>query len=299
MEEPATPPLAVAEHTSTWAEQSLDLLVSLPGVRRAALALLEGGGRRLTFTSAVQAGERPVTWCHVDAYDDVPLNTAVRSGRAVVGSLGQLSSSHPGYIEGQRDTGSMALAAVPLVDAGQVLGGFVLFYCDAPPFSEVAVHDLYALGARLGGALRRAEGEHAPPPASWVGATARGTQVVQFTVPSDPAAVGVARRELRDALAGWDVDNNTTEIAALCMSELVTNAMVHAGASCSVHVTHRAGSITVAVRNSGAPAPLPEVGARDPLQVHGRGLQLVDALASSWGSDRDREGFTAWFVLAV
>ena len=35
----------------------------------------------------------------------------------------------------------------------------------------------------------------------------------------------------------------------------------------------------------------------DPLAVHGRGLQLVDALSSRWGSKLDAIGTTVWFVL--
>jgi hypothetical protein len=53
----------------------------------------------------------------------------------------------------------------------------------------------------------------------------------------------------------------------------------------------------VEVRNPGSPPDLREPDSSDPLQVHGRGLQLVDALASRWGSERDAHGFSAWFVL--
>ena len=35
----------------------------------------------------------------------------------------------------------------------------------------------------------------------------------------------------------------------------------------------------------------------DPLAVHGRGLQLVDALSTRWGSELDAVGMTVWFVL--
>ena len=35
----------------------------------------------------------------------------------------------------------------------------------------------------------------------------------------------------------------------------------------------------------------------DPLQVAGRGLMLVDALADRWASEHDATGTTAWFAL--
>ncbi len=56
-------------------------LVALPDVARVAVALTEGGGRRLRFCS-VRRGEGPPTeldWCHIDAYDDVPLNVRTRA----------------------------------------------------------------------------------------------------------------------------------------------------------------------------------------------------------------------------
>jgi hypothetical protein len=33
------------------------------------------------------------------------------------------------------------------------------------------------------------------------------------------------------------------------------------------------------------------------LAVHGRGLQLVDAFSTRWGSELDAVGMTVWFVL--
>ncbi|WP_207083745.1 ATP-binding protein [Nocardioides sp. S5] len=293
----AGPGPAVAGPTHAWAEQSLDALTSLPDVRRAGIALPEGGGRRLNFTSAEHSGQRPVTWCQVDAYDDVPLNTAVRNGTAVVGSLEQLEDSHPDFVERQRGTETLALAAVPLVADGHTLGAFVLFYRRPPEFADAAVRDLADLGARLGETLRSTRATHTDDPDARMRTPPTGARVALFAVASDPAAVGPARHELSATLSGWNVDRGIAETAALCMSELVTNAVVHADSGCHVQVTWGAGTLTVEVRNPGNPPDLPEPDLSDPFQVHGRGLQLVDALASQWGSDRDPDGFSAWFTL--
>jgi anti-sigma regulatory factor (Ser/Thr protein kinase) len=287
----------VAGPTHAWAEQSLDALTSLPGVRRAGLALPEGGGRRLNFTSAEHPGQRPVTWCQVDAYDDVPLNTAVRTGRAVVGSLEQLEDSHPAFVERQHGTETLALAAVPLVADGHILGAFVLFYRQSPGFADGAVRELVELGARLGQALRSVRAAQAGDLQPRMRTPAADAQVALFAVADDPAAVGPVRQQLRATLSAWEVDRDLIDTAALCMSELVTNAVVHAGSGCHVQVALGAGALTVEVRNPGNPPALPEPDMSDPWQVHGRGLQLVDALASRWGSDRDPDGFSAWFVL--
>lgn len=298
MEKAGRPDLDVVEDTDAWAEHALDLLVTLDGVRRAGVGVVEGGGRRLSFVSAEVAGAGLPPWCHVDAYDDVPLNTAVRGRRAVVGSLDQLAQSHPVFVERQRDTGTVALAAVPIVDGRRVLGGFVLFYRELRPFGTEEVERLAAWGAELGRGLRRAQEPPAPHADGWVPAEpSSGARVVQFSVASDPAAVGPARHELRDALRDWDLDPEAIERATLCLSELVTNAVVHAASASWVRVTNDAGSVAVTVRSPGPPLHELDHGADDPLQVHGRGLQLVEALSSSWGSEVQDGGLTTWFVL--
>ena len=35
------------------------------------------------------------------------------------------------------------------------------------------------------------------------------------------------------------------------------------------------------------------------MRVHGRGLQLVEALSDRWGSERDAAGTTVWFALEL
>lgn len=298
MERTARPALGAVRDIDAWAEHALDRLVSVDGVRRAGLAVVEGGGRRLSFVSTEEAGTGLPAWCHVDAYDDVPLNTAVRTGRVVVGSLAELGQTHPAFIERQRQTGTHALAAVPFVRGRRTLGGFVLFYRQVRSFGADEVERLTALGAELGQGLHDIQVRPAPQPDGWDPADpAPGARVVQFSVASDPAAVGPARHELRVVLRDWDLDGDAIERATLCLSELVTNAVVHAASGSWVRVTNDAGTVLVTVRSPGSPLHELDAGADDPLQVHGRGLQLVEALSSSWGSERRGGGLTTWFVL--
>jgi anti-sigma regulatory factor (Ser/Thr protein kinase) len=286
---------ALEADADAWAVRSLDVLLSMAGVRRAGLALVEGGGRRLKFTSADHTARGPVEWCHVDAYDDVPLNTAVRSGQAVVGTLAQLGRSHPEFASRQDESQTVAVAAVPLMTAGRMFGGFVVFYDTHPAFDDDATRELHELAGRLVHALTGARARDARPP-TWTLATPSGALVEQFEVDGDPAAVGPARSELRSILLGWGTDLGTTEAAILCLSELVTNAVVHAGSASSVHVENDGGVITIAVRNTGL-LPRPGPGSGEPLAVHGRGLQLVEGLTSRWGAEQDGTGVTTWFVL--
>ena len=70
-------------------------------------------------------------------------------------------------------------------------------------------------------------------------------------VAPEAAAVGEARRFLRGTLHDWDVDEETADTAVLCLSELVTNAVIHSHAGCSVRVQLDEGALTVTVRDSG------------------------------------------------
>lgn len=283
---------------TAWAHDAIASMSDLPGVHRVGLALAEGGGRRLRFTASERESESGVQWCHVDAYDDVPLNTAVRTGTAVLGALEDLDESYEEFVERQRDTPTVALAAAPLIAAGQTLGGFVLFFDQQQAFGPERRQELERVGSELGAALRRAQRTRSR---HLVGLSDEpvpdGAVVAVHDVPPDPAAVARARRFLRGTLRDWGIDEETIDTAVLCLSELVTNAVIHTHADCVVRVLLEQGLLTTTVRDSGSPDSAAVEQLEEPLRVHGRGLQLVDVLASRWGSELDAVGTTVWFAL--
>lgn len=283
--------------TDDWARHAIDRLLRLSGVHRVGLALTEGGGRRLLFAASDRDNLPDVDWCWIDAYHDVPLNTAVRHGRQVTGSLDEVARYFPEFVSRQ-DGSTAALAAVPLCAAGQVLGGYVLFYDRLPAFDHAERAHLHVLGERLGAALRRRQhlrgqraGSLADEPVP------EGAQVATHEVPADLRGVGAARCFLNATLAGWDVDEDTVDTAVLCLSEVVTNAVIHTDGGCEVRVVLDDGVLSTAVRDGGRATTCPSERAAEPLAVHGRGLHLVDAMTSRWGSDLDPSGMTVWFVL--
>lgn len=281
-----------------WVRSALARLSDLPGVHRAGLALVEGGGRRLLFSASDRDNELGVDWCEVDAYEDVPLNHTVRTGQRVVGSIDDLSARYLAFTSRQPAT-TCALAAEAIVTAGHVQGGYALFY-DAPQrFDRRQLTNLQELGAMLGDTLRRAQRAttHAsrsltdePAPAAALAAT--------YSVAADPRAVGAARSFMRKTLSAWGVDADTTDAAVLCLSELVTNAVIHTEAGCELRVVLDRGVLTTTVRDGGSSlvVDLRRIPV-EPLAVHGRGLQIVSALSSRWGSELDAVGMTVWFVL--
>jgi anti-sigma regulatory factor (Ser/Thr protein kinase) len=262
------------------------------------LALAEGGGRRLLFCASDRDNNRRVDWCEIDAYDHVPLNHSVRTGEAVVGSLDDLAGRYPAFTDRQAST-IRALASLPIVAAGHIQGGYVLFYDTPQRFNREQLRELEDLGARLGADLRRVQRttshasralEDEPVP--------HGALAATYSVAADPRAVAAARDFMRGTLAAWDIDGDTVYTAILCLSELVTNAMIHTDAGCELRVVLDRGVLTATVRDGGSSVVVDLSSITvDPLAVHGRGLQLVDALSTRWGSELDAVGMTVWFVL--
>jgi anti-sigma regulatory factor (Ser/Thr protein kinase) len=109
--------------------------------------------------------------------------------------------------------------------------------------------------------------------------------------------VGTARRFVHDSLAEWHVDEDAADTAKLCVSELVTNAIIHAVAGCEVRLVLHRDTLTISVRDGGTTAPDSHIPSADPLTSHGRGLQLVEMVTTRWGSELDEVGLTVWCEL--
>ncbi len=116
----------------------------------------------------------------------------------------------------------------------------------------------------------------------------------ELTLTPDETAPSRARRFVRAALEdhGWD---EALENALLLTTELVTNAVVHAGTLIAVRVVVQDQELTVRVqdRTPGRMAGVPR--APDELHEGGRGLFLVDSLCSSWGTEHTQTGKAVWF----
>jgi hypothetical protein len=86
------------------------------------------------------------------------------------------------------------------------------------------------------------------------------------------------------------------ETAALLTSELVTNAIVHGAGEAVVAIDVGDAAVRVEVFDADLTfdlVPL-RVGSSS---VHGRGLAIVDALATSWGVEPRDGGKVVWFIL--
>lgn len=113
----------------------------------------------------------------------------------------------------------------------------------------------------------------------------------------DPSEVAQARRLVRQFLAGSSED--VVAVAQLLTSELVTNALRHGGGDIRVSLDCADGVLRVRVRDGSArhPAVREHLAGRD--ADSGRGLLMVEKLATSWGSTPElgSGGKTVWFRL--
>jgi len=100
-----------------------------------------------------------------------------------------------------------------------------------------------------------------------------------------------ARAFVRETLSRWGETSGVDE-ALLVTSELFTNAVLHGSGRIDVYVTLGTETLRIAVVDDGTPTPdlWPELAATPTLG--GRGLHIVDALASTWGNNFDPAGRT-------
>jgi anti-sigma regulatory factor (Ser/Thr protein kinase) len=111
----------------------------------------------------------------------------------------------------------------------------------------------------------------------------------------EPAMIRGARHALRRWLDERSCTN--AEDAMLVLSELVTNAMVHARGGCTIEVQHQDGILRLGVRDP-SPAP-PTIGLARPDAIGGRGLRLVAAIAQAWGWEATDGGKRVWADLVA
>lgn len=113
----------------------------------------------------------------------------------------------------------------------------------------------------------------------------------------DPSSAAAARRAVRDACPD---DPAELDAILLCTSELVTNALLHGSPPVHLQVSRRDTTVRVEVHDGGA--QLPEL--RRPVgsqTLSGRGLGIVEAVASRWGAEPRAApaggGKVAWFEI--
>ncbi|MFF7333881.1 SpoIIE family protein phosphatase [Streptomyces sp. NPDC008150] len=120
-------------------------------------------------------------------------------------------------------------------------------------------------------------------------------QVASWQLPDGPEAAGEARRHVREQLAAWDLEDMamTTELLA---SELVGNGVRHAKGPMLLRLL-RTNALICEVSDTSL--TMPRIRRASETDEGGRGLQLIGALASRWGSRFNHAGKTIWTEQAL
>jgi anti-sigma regulatory factor (Ser/Thr protein kinase) len=260
----------------------LEDLLTVPDVVRAGIALVAPGRREHHFLPSDPDRLRAQPeWCLIDAYDDLPLNDCIRTGRAIShGDPADLARAYPALAKAQSGTAVRSVVAVPLGSDQGTLGGLLLYY-GVDLTGDSALQLVLELAEVVGEALLAVR-----PAAEWPPAEG-------LVLPADETAPSVARHWLVEALGDLHVALDVVDAAVVCTSELVTNVVIHTGRPSVVTLEHDSEEIVVRLQHLTDPSPRrilrPEDA--DPLRISGHGLDLVEALSAGWGSD-ERDGVT-------
>ena len=118
--------------------------------------------------------------------------------------------------------------------------------------------------------------------------------VLDEPLPVSVESPRMAREMSRAWLRQRDL-GDLVESVGIVVSELVANAVLHGGGDVRLRLAATAGEARIEVFDSNPVfGRIPET----PTRAHGRGLQLVEAFSSNWGSEGTSEGKMTWAEVA-
>lgn len=117
-------------------------------------------------------------------------------------------------------------------------------------------------------------------------------------------AVRLARRFVTTQLDRWAVSSNIVSDAVLVASELVTNALRHGAAPRRLELELSPDRLRIAVSDAGSGRPRRRASDQadddDDDQENGRGLALLEAIGSDWGTEaKAATGKCVWCDLVL
>ncbi len=127
------------------------------------------------------------------------------------------------------------------------------------------------------------------------GSTVQERHAFEEELSPQPTSVAQARRLVRRLLTEADRED-LLEPATLLVSEIVTNAMLHAGTPILLRGALTSEGLRVEV-GDGSPH-LPTRRRYGPTAGTGRGMMLLEQLVDDWGATRNPDGKTVWFRLS-
>jgi anti-sigma regulatory factor (Ser/Thr protein kinase) len=117
------------------------------------------------------------------------------------------------------------------------------------------------------------------------------TRTIDMTLPPEPTSPAEARAAVLDAFA----DHRLLGELLLCVSEVVTNAVLHAGTDVHFSVSFNGDRVRVEVGDGSPVTPVRKH--YDLVAPTGRGILLIEELADGWGVEPTDTGKVVWFEL--
>lgn len=133
-----------------------------------------------------------------------------------------------------------------------------------------------------------------PRSQSNIAAAYASERILEATESGDLRTVGTLRHHVVGVLRSWGLAP-LADSAELLTSELVTNAVQHGGGCTSLRLSRDFNFVRIEVSHQQSGRPVARRAEAD--EERGRGLLLVEHVASAWGVSHD--GTTVWFTIAL
>jgi anti-sigma regulatory factor (Ser/Thr protein kinase) len=118
----------------------------------------------------------------------------------------------------------------------------------------------------------------------------------RLTLPPSSSSAGLARAFVRRCWSDLE-SADTIDAVTLCVSELVTNALDHAAPPYELRVARECGRLRVEVADASSRPPVLQP--LSPSAGRGRGIFLVEHVATTWGVEPTHAGKTVWAEFAT
>jgi two-component sensor histidine kinase len=120
---------------------------------------------------------------------------------------------------------------------------------------------------------------------------------LELSLPEGMSAPHKAREAVRAALSSWGLPHDElVSLGEMIVTELVTNAVRHAGGHAVLCMSADGNTVTLSVHDE-SPAP---PASREPDDYGGRGLHVVEALSTSYGYQQyPEDGKSVWAQLCA
>jgi anti-sigma regulatory factor (Ser/Thr protein kinase) len=121
---------------------------------------------------------------------------------------------------------------------------------------------------------------------------------LRATLEPTPEATTAARNVVDEACRTWSL-GHIVDVAQLVVTELVSNVVQHAHTRMELNVALRDRYLHLSVRDRSFELPRRGGGGDDVMREDGRGILVVEALTSAWGTTPTDDGKVVWATLRI